>query len=857
MIKITDIRFTDDYTGLPSGNGSDNGVPYLMGNVGDLIYVNIDFLVQWRTLDANIDFSGNSIIRKDCGIASGSFIQDGFKKGDTIVITGSSDNDGTHTITELTDTVITVQGSLNSGSDTGVNIYGTTLVNYFDFYYNLVGPNDGTNFTSLTDSKAVQKFSGTSNPYYYGSQFTLQPNSTSRAWWNNKIDGVNSLPVFTDLGYTDDYSQHFKVQFPFLITPLFLANQLQAIKSAFSQSQGTPLNSRDFNPVDYFNNQCLKFIYQIDSKFKVSSPEADHSSAPNTTFLNGNTAWFNTFFPTGTYINGNFISSQQYDIASLPVYTDNSGNVVSSIDVNNETNVTFKIKRSGLQSLSEEKFVLNFMYLPTNASTYQGYSQGNQADFRQVFLHDRCKTNVGAGSKNGDQYGTSVQALKSVVGTAIDSNNFQVSFKINLGSLTKQAFKNQPLPSTSTSNTIYGNYLIWISPQSADCTSIDASDRSSVIVDVNSGFANLDDPSLLTVIGGNTNYFKYPDTYINALTSYRGFIGEYGLLRNKFTVKPNCVIENVSVITEVQVLKKADNSIISTLQLENWSKSTSQFYNGVFTDINILENIGYSLPSGDLRNTRSVSRTQKADPTGQYSYEIVYGFQIGYQYWQNIIDFPQELDQFHGQYWAYYTQQGVLTDKRVNWQTLNPTLKLQIVHKIVWAVTDNSTGNTTEFIQYSNIYAYDRTQNQSGNSIDIDTQDDLGQSLNGGIASDIPTVVVASLKGNFNTPYGQQAPIGELVAFYTDGNKSVYDLITTLDSEPETINSIWTSVPILLFNSDNTIGTMQAAMDASGKNIKNIIIYAKLTYQTDDGLVTDTTNIQLQTDSTLIDLKPD
>lgn len=855
MIKINSLFFTDEFSGVPAG-GSDTGVPYLMGNVGDLIWATIDLYVQWSTLNSNIDFNSanKTIIRKDCGAVSGSFITDGFQIGDTITITDSSTNDGTYTVTAITNTIITVLQNLNDASDNGVNIYGVTLVTYFDFYYNLIGNTDAINYTSLTDSKTIQKFSGTSNPYYYGSTFALKPNATSLAWWDKKVNGVDAVPVFTDYGYTADHKQHFKVVFPFLITPLFKAEQLALLQNSFAQSKGTLLNTQDFDVPDYFKETCLKFIYQIDAKFKITNTKIDHSSSSSTAFVDGNTAWYNTFYPTGVYLNGTLITKQQYDLVSI-AYTDNSAKVLSSIDIANITNVSVKLKRSGTDSVTNEKFVVNFMWLPTDTTKYKGYSQNNQADFRQAFLHDRCKSSVGAGATNGDQFGTTIQALTTVVGSAIDADNFQITFKVDFGSLSK---------STLTADAPQSrNYLIWITPRSTASTTLDSSDQSAVICDVNQAFLNTDDSTLLTVTTDDTtdtHYFKFPNTNVNPLTDFKGYVGEVGLMRNNFKVKSGCIIENIKVLTEVKVLSKPSLTEIGSMILETYAKQTGQFYNGTFTDFSVSDFNGYALPVGDIRNTRQVNRTPNMDTPGYYSYELIYGFQLGYQYWQTITQFPDQLTAFHSQYWAVYSQQGRGAGdvSKGVWIVLPQNIKLQITHTIKWDITDTSTGVTTEFEQVSNIYAYDNISNASGNTIRIDTQSELGESLEGIIASDSPTVIVATLAGSFTIPEGSTEIIGELAVYYQDGNQNIYDAINTIDTDVETTNSVWTELPTLIFDSTKSNGLLFCTLDFSNKIniVKNIVIYAKISYKTDDGLVTDTTFIQLQTDTTLLNLKP-
>lgn len=858
-ININSIKFSDDYTGLISGYGSDIGTPFLMGCVGDLIYVKIDFDVAWSLLDSIFTFDSptKSIKLENCsGLPtifpnSPSFINNGFKVNDTIVITGTlgAINDGTYTIATITDYVITVNETIvNTAMYANVNIYGATTINSFDFYYNLIGNNDPATFISLTDSKAVQKFTGVANPYYYGATFTLQPNSTSQAWWDKKVDSVNCVPTITDYGYSVDYKQEYSMIFPFLITPLFLSTQLNIIQNSYDQNKtNVTLNSKDFDVPSYFNDQCLKFIYQIDAKFDIVNSTADHTSSKNRptgaivggTFGNdsrdGNTSWFDTFFPTGVYLSGNLLLKQQYTATSV-TYKDVLSNPLTSIDINNVTSVETNIRRTGSATITNEKFVVNFMWLPTNTGVYQGYAEANQANFREVFLHDRCRTTIGLGA-HGDQYGLVTQVLTNVIATSVDANNFKVNFDIDFGALCK---------STLTADLPKANYMLWITPQSTDSISLDTSNRNATIIDVNQAFLNTDDASLLNIITNGTNqvqYFKTPDTFINPLTDFRGFAGEYGLMWCQFNVKAGCVIQNFTSTFEVAIIDTITNEITNSFPLLIWSNLTTQFFDGVLNNIDVNESNNFNLPASDLRNYKQIYRSKQLDTPGYYAYSITQGFQLGYQYWQNLTQYDSMFELFHTQYWPVYTQGYAGRQGRPIVNVVNPRANISygIKQKMVWNILDPSTNITTEFVYYTDIYALDEASNLPGNKVGYKTMDVDGNNLNLAFSADTVTIIVSTFTGaNLDRPLNQIATLGELVVYYNNGNKTIYDRITTLDTTLETKDSLWLDIKMVEDPSSTTINII-GTIDFSQLTIPatDIKAYAKVTYQTSNNLVTD------------------
>lgn len=879
-IYVDSIRFTDDFTGLPSGAGADTGLPFLMGCVGDFIYVNVDFHVEWSVKDANMTFdaTAGTIKLDSCSTAprfdvpgfsqlfvratgSGNFIDSGFRVGDTIVVEGTTGavDDGTYTITKVTTDTITVAETIASdGAFAGVSVYGVTQVNALDFYYNMVGNNDAVTYLSQTDTKAMQRFTGINNPYYYGATHTLQPNSTSKAWWNDKVDGVDSLPLVTDLGFSSDHKQMFSVQFPFLITPFATAAQIPMLISSLDQSSSTKLNSAGFDVPSYFMDQCLRFVYQIDARFSVVGTAPDHSTKGNVEFENGNTSWFNTFFPTGVSLGGNFLNEAQYELVSIS-YADAVTNApLDVLNLNAPTKVSLTVKHVGGGSMASSPFVLNFMQLPQDQGMYQSYSQGNQADFREVFLHDRCKTTEGSAPANGDMYGTQTQALKSVTATALGGGQMQVDFTVDLGSLSKSTFRRQPLPTgfglrpSTTEYQRYGGYMFWIAIQGPSVTTLEESDRTAVIADINSGFIDDDDPTLLTInTNGTTDilYYKYPDTYANPHTNWEGFEGEYGLMRAQFRIKSGCVLNSLTAQFMVQIYDSVTGEVLNETPVETWAQNTSSFFDGRVNQIQINQTRGFLLPATDLRNTRSINRYKPLDnAAGTYfGYELVYGFQVGYQWWQNLTDYDPMFERYHTQYWPVYTQGyvGQLTPSGAKGPRVRAVADIQsrryrLVQKVTWDVLDPATGHVTQFIRYAGISAHDSGANPAETTVQMSTSDQYGNDLGGQFSSDGPTTVVAVFQGAMLAPRpGQIDVIGTLAVSYNNGTASLYDQITTLDTTRETTVSLWEAPAILVANTNYSVVQVIGTVDFSGLQVKDVRAFATLTYQTDDGLVTD------------------
>lgn len=831
-VTFTSVLFSDEYTSVYSGHGgTDAGQNQLKGCVGDLIWAVIDGYVSWGTTATPMYFNtaGKYITRQDCN-GSGSFVTDGFKAGDTITVTGTGDANSTnYTISKVTDLVLTLTAApALTGAYSSVNIYGTTPISggWMDYYANVV-PNNyaDDHFNSMTDTKVVQKYSGVIPAI--NSQNYLPPNARSWAWWDGYdinagyYYGGQPLEPILSVGSTVNYKQYFRIIHRFFIKPFYTADQLQTFKDAFANSVFLNNGSAIVNNTDngyvvpsYFeDNNCLKYIAQVDIRFNEYGTAVDHTSE-GYTWLEGNTAWFNDTPVTSP------------DNADVPIYTLHSVTYtdvatsasVDAIDFTRDTTVTIKINDIGFHS--SDPFVVNFMWLPTNASSYANYnSKANPATFRTVFVHDRCFALVAGAAVNGDQYGTGYQVIKGVT-SSIGGGYLTITFTASCGSLVNQLFANNSEADR--------NYMIWVTPQDKNIGSLARATRNGIICDINTAYVNTDNSALLVISTDGTtdeHFFRFPDEDVNPVTNYAGVAGDFAY--SKIGFKTNGKIKSIRTHFDVLVYD-ATVTLVDTMTLEDWSVNVSDTYNGVFNDIFVDETRGFPLPDGDLRNTISIVRDATLDGGGYYGFKFIYGFQLGYQWWQFVSPYAAEFIDYATNYWPVYTQ-GYTSGASV----LPSGYTSKIIKVTEWVITDPATGLDTQFQHNSRVSANDQYLSGWKPTLSVATKDTDGNSLNGAIASDAQTEVVCTLAGNGINIGVAPAPYttlyGLLQVWYDNGSSQVCDSSNTIDANLST--SIWVGQPIVTVNSPASVtitGIIDPSLSPTPITIANVT--AKLGY---------------------------
>jgi len=797
MVNINSITFTDEY-------GSTTN--YLMGCVGDKITANINFSVEWNTTDVSMVFSpsNNTITRNDCG-GGGSFINDGFNVGDLIEVSNNGASNvvnGTYSIINVSPSTITTDKTYSATVSTSAGyLYGITPISNIDFYYNLIGNNDAATYNSLIDN-TIQKFTGTTM------SGVLNPVGKDRAWTIGSISGSQSVPLLNTLPKTG-YTQNFNIQFPFLITPLFLSNQLSSLQNG------------GLNAPSYFINQCLKFIYQIDIRFSTTAPQAAQSSLGNVSFPNGNTAWFDSFFPTGIVDGyGNLITEPVFDITSVNYYNAITGATISELSLNEPTNVV--VYGSNIDTpafnVGGDKYVLNFMWLPTAQSSYQNSS----LNMRQLLCHDRVVSTIGSTvSVNGDQYGTGYQSITGLTSSIILDSNFRLSFTINLGETVWNNLISSP------------DYIIWMTPQSTVQT-----DRTALIIDVNTPSYSTNNLNLLQLItktfsagtysvvntnGGVNFYNQLVNINTPSSTYFSGAAGSYGLAEVDFYLLNGTNMTGFRA--SVDCIVNGPN-YSNTFNVYQWNAQLTNSFNGVNNNVNINQSNGFLLPSYDNRNNISFTRNSNFDTATYSAYNFSYGFQVGYEWWQNLSTFDPIFNNYHSQYWPVYS-----TGRVGNVVNLLPTgYSTKLVFNLTWTLID-SNGITTTYVRQSDFIALDNYNNSYTNaSATFSTYDLNGRNLNGVIPSNTPFKLVSTwTMATYSYPGGHL--VGELGVKYNNGVNTIYDKINS-DELTTLPNSVWQTPASIIISSDYTKVSVSVIMDLSVNNlsVNSINIYSTLSY---------------------------
>lgn len=412
------VRFTHpDYA-----YAAPNYTEYLFGSIGLKVNAEIMVQVSWGTIDVNLRYkaSDDSIERLDGGIFS--FITDGFRVGDTFIISGTVSNNILGTINSFSDdgTIMYVTSALTDETVIST-IRGDKAITSMDFYPNLIENGAVFNLFNLTDRETIPKYfadtisSDSSNP-------TVMTVGTNSKGWVTPTD--RATIYLSGLGTTTH--QIFVINHTFNITPIFLANQLIDLQHQLAPAAGA-----------YKDRLCLKYVYTIDGKFTAYDPDVVHTTDGNVEFPKGQTGWFNEF------INGRPTIWTKESI----YYFDNAiGAGLTSIDYCKIVDVDAILQSQS--SVSESIYIVQVLYLPLNEERYVN----TLTQFKTNFIYERAVVTTAAtvqGDNTGDYH-----FLKNVSATLLANNRIKFDFQIDFSQTVIDFFDTQDSDNL--------NYLIFI-----------------------------------------------------------------------------------------------------------------------------------------------------------------------------------------------------------------------------------------------------------------------------------------------------------------------------------------------------------------------------------------------------------
>ena len=458
-VTLYNIEFFDEFTGLGGG-----GIDLLAGCIGDKITAEITFDVSWATVDKPLIFTadGQTIQRNDIVTFTfpvtppktncfSSFISDGFKVGDTIVIEGTTLNDGTYTIAAITDTIITTVEPLVSETVTSGTIYGYTPITAIDFYYNIIENNDLADYKSRYDTAASNRYN--CDTVSIGMGITeMIPVGSSRGWVNDDgTSGTGATIQGTAYPYTADYVQRFRIYHTFFITPLFLANWKKNLDTIS-------------NPINFYSDfESLKYICKIEAKFDNLQTTPSHTGDFIPELKKGNVGFFNEF------VNGFHANYTLKSISFTDVITAAS---VDNLQYGRETDVDIRITSTHSVFSAGCKVVLNNLYAPLDTTDYT--DTGTDVMIEN-YRFDRILLTEGAAATDGEQFGTDMQSITDAQATLIGADELKITFRCSLATAFSTFIAGK--------DTYNRNYILFATPQDIDVITTTDFDRNAVLCD--------------------------------------------------------------------------------------------------------------------------------------------------------------------------------------------------------------------------------------------------------------------------------------------------------------------------------------------------------------------------------------
>lgn len=506
-VDIASIDFSSPFNSPSAKN--------LLGNIGSRRAVTIDFFVHWETLATDIVF--NSTLDYAERQDSGSFLLDGFRDGDTITITGTSNNNGNFTITQVTDKRI-YTAAFTTEASVNCNIYGTTSINGIKFLYNLVENNEGVDFNSRLDGE-LQKYENR-NISTTPTTDTLNPATANKSW----LTGESAIPsTITSLGVGTGtpivsggtgYEKAFRVVHYFYVAPVY--------KEDYDDADG--IMSKQLIP-DLANGNSYKYVYRIeaaDNSYNYRFATDDGNIQYYTP--QGSVGWFDENF------NGN---DCPYEIRSISYQDVSSGDAQTSLtEQSTRVTISVGVKAGETATFSSSRTQYDFYFWRKRPSS-------EYANNANLMWENFDVENF---------YGTLGQAvntrrtdkISSITVTAQTSTLFQISFVYG-------------------ANDYEDGYFMHLNLQGAFfASSFVASDQSNLLVDENTFQAY---GASFPVAVSNLRLLDHPNDNPNL-----GYTGGAGWVEDDYLLVADVYGDTPTITVKIEVVNLTDETRNFTLE---------------------------------------------------------------------------------------------------------------------------------------------------------------------------------------------------------------------------------------------------------------------------------------------------
>lgn len=710
-VIITSRTFYDEYLGIAGG-----GVEYLPGSIGDKIRCDMEFHIKWSAEGKRIQFiNSDKSIRLINDLDPTSFIQQGFRKNDTIEVSGSTSNDGTWTITKVEDRAIFVSVAPINETSEDVDIFGTTPVTALDFYFNLVPNGSQIDFLSLQDEGTMQRFAVNgidANDLVTISNFLVGTDSFGWVTQNLVDPNTGETDEVTIIGMgVVNYEQRFKMTTFFYNTPVWLREQ--------------SLNFENQTLPDLFiDGESLHHVARFDAKFTFADPNIPHTGTING--ADGIVAWFNH----------NAVGSRpEYYVDSITYIDALTLAVIQVPDLNRKTNVEVVIKSRSNKFDTATGIVIGTMYCPMVLEKYTNTTKV----LRENLFMDRFIGTLSDSATGGDFEGTDYQQLKDINLVTFAPGTATIKFALDFSSVFKDELK------SNEDDDRRDAWWIAIKDITGIPTTADA-ERLALLIEAPNLAYNQDNPDLFELIDPPKLY-NYPDELENDKTDARGFEGSPIYSRLKFRIESlavNGVTPTLRGI-DVQIVAEKDGFADLVLEEKNVDATFIRKLNGQQT-IDVEQSRGFISYFDDPRNRFRVLRVPANDGGGtKTAFELQYGFGLRWEYWRQVIPLTEGVDVDAWQQLPFVNQRWDNFDNVNGWNV-----------KMKWKFTiEGYDGHITEFIVKSDIRSIQGDEEpESGpifqSKVQYFTEDGLTE-LGGVLVQDGITKIVATFVGDFST----------------------------------------------------------------------------------------------------------
>ena len=600
-ILITDVRYSTPFrTGLT--------LNYLQAVIDEPITVEIDF--NYQEIQFSREF--NRIILKpdkstiDLHDNEGIIYSENKNAfvdtyvGDVIGINRDVTSDIiVNVIEKIDDQTIRTDGTFNKEilSIKVEYIFNATPFAGLRFLYNLI--DGGGGFNSLIDAEQQRVQIGTLDT----------DNTTPQAM---VFTGAKSWHIgdFTVVGRggdgvsAPDYErQKFTITQNTVVTPTFLASQYEAFVNGESP--------------EYFSaEKCLNYIAEISLGRSLNNPNGLQTVTLDT---NKSTTGF-----YGENFNG---GNSNYSVTDVVLTDVAEGVTLDQLEYSKEITVDITISNTVDSPFSNNntKYMAVFRYLPESEDLYQK----NGFDQVRNFAMDSKLNTLGDGPEDGDNFGTSLQIIKTVDSTFISATEMKVTILIETGSAANEILQQGD----------FARYKISVITENHALDN-DKSDRVNLLADFTNEFhVQLTTTDLIK--SDDINFIQHPYTEkanATAGTALKTFPVD-DLVANMdfhidFTDHPaDELIKIVSVRSELIITDGTTD--ISLEDSGAFVTVAAPIVGGQAQNIDFAQDRVFKIPEG-IRKTITITRNTALDSGNELHYNFQYPFMLRWEYWEKL-----------------------------------------------------------------------------------------------------------------------------------------------------------------------------------------------------------------------------